>query len=216
MSLRRSASATLLIALLGYCGGASARYIEADPVGLKGGINPYAYVGGNPISYVDPLGLVKWNGTLFSLGVTAPFGAVYDAATLYSECVNGKRLSITVSAVGPAAGVGVRVSATVSDISFEDNQTTLDPNGFNGAFTTVTATGTFGGLPTSGRGPGPVSRVGPGLPGIGVGLGYVQFGANFSNPLPPGLVFGRDLSVVGAVGTSTVTSVTSSSCGCGN
>lgn len=174
------------------------------------------YVGGNPISNVDPQGLVKWNGTLFSFGVTAPFGAVYDEATLDSECVNGKRLSITISAVGPAASVGVKVSATVSDISFQDYQRTLDPNGFNGAFTTGTATGTFGALPTSGRGPGPVSRVGPGLPGAGVGVGYVQFGGNFSDPLPPGLVVGRDMSVTGAVGTSTVTSVTTSPCNCGS
>jgi RHS repeat-associated protein len=58
-----------------YYDAATGRYITSDPIGLKGGLNTYAYVNARPTTAVDPLGLwelaFEWStpGSVYSIAV---------------------------------------------------------------------------------------------------------------------------------------------------
>ncbi|MET0936862.1 MAG: RHS repeat-associated core domain-containing protein, partial [Luteibacter sp.] len=52
------------------------RYVQADPIGLAGGMNPYLYANGSPLRYSDPTGQIPPQAITAAIGAAA--GALGD------------------------------------------------------------------------------------------------------------------------------------------
>ena len=189
------------------------RYLRPDPIGLVGGIDLYGYAGNDPVSVVDPWGLVQWSGTSIQVSAIAEIGATFTRYHLESECINNRKAIITVWAVGPSVGLGVKASATVSTATFEDYNTRIKPDNFNGWFLMGAAGITaHPGIPV--RPPGLSILPGAG-PGVGISGSYIRLVNAFSSLTDnPGIIYGFDKSLSGTIGSSTVVDIEFAECGC--
>ena len=107
------------------------RYLESDPIGLRGGVNLWGYVSANALKAVDYSGMIKWEGSVVSLTAGPfPFAGV-DHYKLKSECKCGKRISLSLSSYY----VGFPVAATWNaPACFEDKSPCPNAQSLSGLY----------------------------------------------------------------------------------
>lgn len=172
------------------------RWLSRDPIGERGGENLYAYVSGDPLDYVDPLGLIKWTGTFHQGALVIGAGAILGYFDLTSECVDNQQAEIEVTLLNGAAGVGPKWNPATDDrgeVSFHDASETINPE--------------------LAAGPSGVLGAGATVGKLSISYTKIRLGHLYSDSVDSR---GLDIGASVGLGSSWVTKTTWKKCGCGS
>ncbi|MBI2398286.1 MAG: hypothetical protein HYV17_10860 [Xanthomonadales bacterium] len=100
------------------------RYLQSDPIGLKGGLQLFSYALNNPNRFTDEWGLdVKWSGSMSSISFGELLNGGFAGYTLTSECKCGIRVTVAGKVISVGVGFSlIPVSATIGgESSFKDS-----------------------------------------------------------------------------------------------
>jgi RHS repeat-associated protein len=168
------------------------RYVESDPIGIKGGMNTYAYVRSNPLGLRDPLGLVEWKGTFGGASYIEGAGAGVYFFSLESECKCHRIVKMSGVVITVAAGLGGKAySGSVGGSDFHDYLDCPDADVANGWAAMLSAGAVFGG---------------------GAGCSRITLGHLYSNWSCGGPLYGFDFSIGAYFGASLVTNRSQKCC----
>jgi hypothetical protein len=200
--MNRAVATVLALGLATYCTLAAARYVQGDPIGVVP--NPtskaitaadvlrlqrlnhsYVYVRNDPLSYIDPYGLVDWKGTFGGISAIRGAGAGFFTFSLTSECKCNKRVHIEGYVSTISGGLGAKYTGTGGSGEFYDYRDCPDAGIANGGAFIASASSVFG---------------------VGVSCTKMTVGHLYSNFSCGGPSYGFDFSAGVYVGASVVTS----------
>jgi len=124
---------------------ASGRFLTKDPIGFAGGINQYAYVGNDPVNFMDPYGLLRIGP------MDIPNGSIAGGLVTGGVMLAG-------GPVGWAIGGEFAIGAAWSYFADGNSLSTATAHGAMGAVAGVTAAEAIAAVPTIAAGWGLAGR----------------------------------------------------------